>query len=222
MTRIFATLTALLVLSAGCARLPEILPPPLSFDGEADPFASVYPSGRWQLYHTIDADVPGGGIRHLAGGSVISSDAKSIERALMTLEGLVLFSGRDAGALTVERAVSPFDRSGFAHGLMADLRMLFFQPEARVLETGVLPDGSRVKRFQSDGGDTTDLLVREDGTWSIHRYAGTKLECAIEARDVRAGEITDGAVFAQTLTLNRPGLLGYTLEMRLVEALRLE
>jgi len=224
MNRLLTALFLLLVLTTGCARLPEILPVSVpDAGGTADPFLGVYPSGRWQLYHTIDARVPGGGTRHLTGVSVISSETGRIQCALMTLEGLVLFSGGYMeGDLTVDRAVSPFDRSGFAQGLMADLRLLFFRSGTRAIETGILADGSRVKRYQSDDGDTTDLIVREDGTWTIHRYTGTKLECAIEARDVRASETTDGETFAQTLTLNRPGLLGYTLEMHLVEALRLE
>lgn len=224
MNRLLTALFLLLVLATGCARLPAILPPPISnIAGAADPFRDIYPSGRWQLYHTIEARVPGGGTHHLTGVSVISSDTRQIQCALMTIEGLVLFSGgyKD-GTLTVDRVVSPFDRDGFAQGLVDDLRLLFFQPEASARETGVLSDGDRVRRYPSDDGGTTDLILRKDGIWTIHRYAGSKLECTVTARDVRADESTDGAPFARTLILNRPGLLGYTLEMTLVEALRLK
>jgi hypothetical protein len=105
---------------------------------------------------------------------------------------------------------------------MEDLKLLFFQPGTRARQTGVLAGGSRVKRFQWDDGHTTDLIVRRDDTWIIHRYADAKLECTVEARDVRVDKSTDGEAFAQMLTLKRPGLLGYTLEMTLVEALRLK
>ncbi len=208
MNRLLIVLSALMTLLTGCARLPDILPAPVSSAVKADPFAAVYPSGRWQLYHTIDAKVPGGEIQHLAGVAVISSDAGSIECALMTLEGLVLFSGRDngAGILTVDRAVAPFDRQGFAEGLMADLRLLFFQPQSPPLQTGILSNGAWVKRFQSKD----------------HQYVGAKIACTVAAGDVLADETTEGAKFAQTLTLNRPGLLGYRLAMRLVEARRLK
>lgn len=224
MNRLLIVLSALMTLLSGCARLPDILPAPVSSAVKADPFAAVYPSGRWQLYHTIDAKVPGGEIQHLVGVAVISSDAESIEWALMTLEGLVLFSGRDngAGILTVNRAVAPFDRQGFAEGLMADLRLLFFQPQSPPRQTGILSNGAWVKRFQSKDHDTIDLIVEKDGRWTLHQYVGAKIACTVAAGDVLADETTEGAKFAQTLTLNRPGLLGYRLAMRLVEARRLK
>lgn len=69
--------------------------------------SDIFPSGRWQLTHAIDATVMGEKKSGLLGVSVLSSADRTLRCALMTIEGFVLFSGRFDGQLTVERALSP-------------------------------------------------------------------------------------------------------------------
>ena len=216
-------LIASLTLVSGCARLPAIVPGSYpAADPTRDIVGRIFPSGEWQFSHVIKATVPGGKTVEMIGVSVISSTEKSIRCALMTLEGLVLFSGRFDGKLIVERAVSPFDRPGFAEGLMSDLSLLFFPPEATMIGAGRLPGGAWVVRFRSVEEITTDLVLRNDQTWAINEYAsGSKLIRSIEARDISPVGNDGKSMTAKNVLLNRPGLLGYRLDMHLSEAIQL-
>lgn len=215
----FLPLLLVLALSASCARLPRIMPDTRSVpEASIAPF-TVFPSGRWQLTHAIEAIVPGGKKSGLIGVSVLSSSERRLECALMTLEGLVLFAGRYDGRLIIERALSPFDRPGFAKGLIDDLLLLFFKPDGAMLKTGVSPDGARVSRFGSSSGGATDVVLRGDHAWAVHKYSsGHKLERSIEARDRVPVGAAEEIVFAGHLTLKRHGLMGYQLDLRLVDA----
>jgi hypothetical protein len=227
MKRIFPLISFILtlVLSASCARLPPIVPDRGSRpDGTIASRTDIFPSGRWQLTHAIDAAVMGEKKSGLLGVSVLSSSNRTLQCALMTVEGFVLFAGRFDGLLTVERALSPFDRPGFAKGLMDDLILLFFMPDGLMLQTGVLPDGASVSRFGSDssGGETIDVLIRDDHAWAVHKYDSRhRLERSIEASGMTGIGSGEEVPFARRLTLKRHGLMGYQLDLRLVEAVAL-
>lgn len=214
-------LTALITSPAltACARLPAIYPDTVSASVEAALDCSqIFPDGRWQLYHTIEATAPGNHKSTLSGVAVLSSEDRSIQWALMTVEGFVLFSGRFDGSLVVDRAIAPFDRPGLAQGLMADLMMLYFPPTGPLLATGRLETGDRVCRY-GKMNDATDIVVKNDDTWSIRRYGSDgKLR-----RSIIADRMTsiDGRRFPERMVLESPGLLGYRLEMHLAEAVRL-
>lgn len=212
-----------LTITAGCAHLPAIVPDSHpAADPVRDAVSRIFPSGDWQFSHAIKATVPGGKTIEMVGVSVLSSADNSIRCALMTLEGFVLFSGRFDGGLTVERAVSPFDRPGFAEGLMSDLSLLFFAPKSPMVSWGRLPDGAGVARFRSKEQVTTDLVIREDQTWAIYEYSpGSKLVRSVEAREISPIEGDGKNMAAKNIVLKRPGLLGYQLDMRLVEAIHL-
>lgn len=213
-------LMALLVSVTGCAQLPKIQP-----DSDLHPVPAKYdcqgafPHGRWQLFHIIEATVPGGQKRSLTGVSVVSSRDRSIGWALMTVEGFVLFSGRFDGTLTIDRAIAPFDRPGFAQGLLDDLMLLFFAPQAPHITTGRLENGAYVCRYGSPE-ETTDLVYGDDGAWSLRQYTSNHRL----SRTVVADEMTTVAddAFAGHLVLKMHGVAGYQLELRLVEAIPLK
>jgi hypothetical protein len=210
----------ILVMTAACARLPEVRIP----KGYA-PLPSqllcreVFPRGRWQIHHAIEADVPGGGKTVLTGVTVLDSRERTIESALMTVEGFVLFRGRYDGELTVDRAISPFDRPGYAQGLMEDLKLLFLSPAGTLCRSGQMAPGERVCRYcMADA--TVDILVRFDSTRQIRQYdARHRLRRSI---DIDAMAADDGAAFGKKLTLKRHGLLGYRLNLTLLEAVPLD
>ena len=68
---------------------------------------------------------------------VTSLAGDEISCALMTVEGLTLFAAvfKTGAEPEVRRAVPPFDRPGFARGLMADVRTIFVQPPAETCFT---------------------------------------------------------------------------------------
>jgi len=94
-------IAAVLALTTACARLPEIYLPigydPLPSHVEC---REMFPQGRWQMHHAIQATVPGGGKTILTGVTVLSSQDRTIDSALMTVEGFVLFKGRYDGTLS--------------------------------------------------------------------------------------------------------------------------
>jgi hypothetical protein len=209
-----------LAMTTACARLPEIRIPtgyaPLPSHVRC---REVFPQGRWQMYHAIEADVPGGGKTVLTGVTVLDSRKRTIESALLTVEGFVLFRGRWDGKLTVDRAIAPFDRPAMAEGLMEDLRLLFFAPQGRLCQSGQMAPGERVCRYcQADA--TIDILVRFDATRQIRQYdARHRLRRTI---DIQAMTAVDAVPFAKKLTLKRRGLLGYQLNLTLLEAIPLD
>jgi hypothetical protein len=200
-----------------CARLPKIDPNP---PGHPSPPVSacrdLFPHGRWQLYHSIEATLPDGRKTILTGATVFSSEDRSIRWALMTVEGFVLFSGRWHNKITVDRAVPPFDRPGFAQGLIDDLRLLLFAPQAPLVTTGRLEQGDPACRFGSSQS-TIDIAVKEDGSRIVRQYASNRKM----VRSVVADDLTriDQGLFARHLILKHYGILGYQLELHLIEAI---
>ena len=207
-----------LIALTACARLPRIDPFPAGYSSAAA-CRDMYPHGRWQLLHSIEATLPGGGKQILTGVSVLSSKDRTIRWALMTVEGFVIFSGRWNGVLSVDRAVPPFDRPGFAEGLMADLRLLFFAPQGPLLSTGRLEQGVPVCRFGS-AENTIDIAMPRDGSRIVCQYGSNhRLARSIVAD---APPAASRSAFPRHLVLKHPGVLGYQLELKLIEAIPLD
>jgi hypothetical protein len=218
MRRLLAISVCLIVLTS-CARLPQIDPYPAGHPSETSKCRDLFPHGRWQLFHSIEATLPGGDRQILTGVSILSSENRSIRCALMTVEGFVIFSGRWNGELTVERTVPPFDRPGFAEGLMSDLRLLFFAPQDPLLFEGRFPQGCPVCRYGS-AESTIDIAMPGDGSWTVHQYGSNhRLSRSIVAE---APLPTNRGSFSRHLVLKRHGVLGYQLELRLIEAIPID
>ncbi len=218
MKRLLA-LSFCLVAMTACARLPRIDPYPSGHQTRtASACRDLFPHGRWQLFHSIEATLPGGDKQILTGVSVLSSQEPSIQWALMTVEGFVIFSGSWNGALTVDRALPPFDRPGFAEGLMTDLRLLFFDPQDPLLATGRLEQGDPVCRFGS-AEYTIDIATKRDGSRVVRQYdSNHRLTRSIMADPPPTAQ----GAFSRRLVLKRPGIIGYQLELKLIEAIPLD
>lgn len=216
---VMTALLLLLVSLAACAKLPIIQIPEDSGQIPSQPSCGdLFPKGRWQMHHAIEATI-GGRKTLLTGVTVLSSQDRSIESALMTVEGFVLFSGRYDGALTVDRAVAPFDRPGFAQGLMDDLMLLFFAPRAPLCATGQVDPKDRICRY-CQSNQTTDIVVTTQNTRQIRHYTSrNRLDRSIEAGDIID---VDGTPFAQRMILTNHGMLGYQLVLKLLEAVPLK
>jgi hypothetical protein len=210
---------AALLLAASCAMPQRDVPPQIMPVADSvimpPPCASLFPAGRWQFVHTIAFRTDQG--EGTALGVVVLSETE-IRCALMTVEGLTLFEARAAGEAAPEviRAIPPFDRPGFATGLMRDIRLIFRPPPGKA-EAGRLADGGPICRFAT-AGTVTDILPREDGCWSIHAYTGRTRTRTIQARACRP--IASAAIPGRLeLTAGEPD--GYSLTMELVSAERL-
>ncbi len=204
-------------LITACAQLPRIRALPFD-DASRLNCDQVFPAGRWQFHHLIKATVGGRAMGRLTGVSVVSTLTGTIECALMTMEGLVLFSARYDGRVTVTRAIAPFDRTGFAEGLVADLRLLYFKPEAPLQAHGQLADGEQVCRYNTPGGAVTDVVVKDPHHWAIHAYSANNRRL----RTIEATGPLAGSGPARELTIQSRGLIEYVLELKLIEAISLE
>ena len=232
-TILFACLAAAL-LTTSCAVEHKQLQPKLSrTTGGTDALArcaALFPQGRWQFVHAIDFRMADGSGGNALG--VVVLDGDQIQTALMTVEGLTLFEASSSSDDNIEvfRSITPFDRPGFAAGLMHDVRTLFRPPAGRA-RYGSLVNGSRVCRYEA-GPATTDIIPGPDGCWQLSTYGHlqqTRFDgCLLtETRHERPRTRTitadscqsqGGAVIPQTLLLAVPGPAGYTLNMRLVTA----
>jgi hypothetical protein len=137
-----------------------------------------FTSTSCRYVHSLDAELPGGTRMTVMGVSVIEPEADTIQAAIMTLEGLVLFDATASGSsLKVHRALPPFDGPQFADGLMRDVRFIFMFPAGAPKTTGRLDDGSSVCRYHDNFGITVDVIAHPDQGWEVQQYSafGKKL-----------------------------------------------
>lgn len=208
-------------LIAACSGRPTLQLVPVSPD---DPLPAacraVFPQEKWQFTHAIEAAYPGGGESLLMGVTVVDPAQQTVDCALMTVEGFVLLQAHMGKTLRVERAVYPFDREGFAAGMLADIRLMFLEPAAEHIQTGwpggqAAPDDKPVCRYTGKAGMTTD--VRPGSGWQINRYASR----GNLVRTVVAESAGGQAGFPGRLRLRATGPAGYNLEMKLISAERI-
>ena len=216
--RLLALAAVLLFLS--CARLPTIVP--VAGQDPCRPTAGcsrIFPAGKWQLLHSIEADLPGGRRTVMMGLTVLSSRLRSNRSVIMSLEGFVVFDGEVNQGLKVHRALPPFDSPGFAEGLMEDIRLIFFKPEGPAAECGKLTDGSIVCRYKNPNGGIVDIVLRSNGTCESRYYDREQrlIRIVRVPADARTG---DG--MPQTIELTAQGEQTYKLVMTLLEAVPLD
>lgn len=203
---------------SGCAGLPR-LQPFVPQAGVEPPF----PRGHWQLVHRIEARFPGNHKALMMGALELVSVTGRLSCALMTVEGFTLFSAScDPGApvpLAITRAVPPFDGPGFAEGLMADLRLLFFVPRNARRQMGKAGQHPVWRYHHRDGG-TTDVKALTANQFQIERYTA-------DAKPIRRAMLsmtpstTSGQDMAQEILLEALDDARYTLRLDLIDAVPL-
>ena len=216
------------LLCIGCILISCSLLPCLQPADHADRMAllqtcqRLFPKGKWQFVHSIEAVMPGGQKGLVMGVTVISSRDKTAHCVLMTIEGLVVFDARYDRELVINRAVAPFDREGFAAGLISDIQLIFFIPQGPLLEAGNDPKGASVCRYQSPDGQFVDLVIDADHTRHIRQYtAQRRLRRTVDVFFTKPESDGGGPDFPDRLELTAHGVAGYTLVMDLVEAVPL-
>jgi hypothetical protein len=216
MKQLIIIIAALSLLSA-CSRLPNIVE-----DSTRQPKPSEqscrmsFPQGKWQLQHAIEATVRGRQMGKLIGAMVLSSKERTIQCALMTIEGMVLFSAQYDGQLTVDRAVKPFDRPGFAGGLMDDLMLMFFAPEGQG-QVGRTLDGDEICRYPYPENFVTDIIVHDPDRWMINRYdTRGRLLRTVSVDRGNTARYAGRSGIAQYITLESRSGDDYRLELTLI------
>jgi len=176
---------------------------------------AIYPNGRWQFVHTVDFTINGRRSGSLLGVTVVEENGQ-MSCALLTLEGLTLFAARLTDTTEIMRAVAPFDRTGFAEGLMKDVQTLFTRPQSAGRSTGRTADGREVCRLRGPDGRITDIIPTGRGCYDLRTSTKNgRLSRTVTARDCLT--IDDQAI-PKNLVLNVAGPEGYSLSMTLVSA----
>lgn len=170
---------------------------------------NVFPHGKWQFAHVIEANLPGGRDVQLMGVIEVSTQPKRIHAVMMTIEGLVLFDGLEDDKLTINRSVAPFDSIGFAKGLMEDIRLMFLKPDGQPMGAGITENGFEVCRYRVSDHAVIDVMVRSEDMLEIRKYENERLIRKVVA------ELSQGSVPEKiTFTAYEPAK--YRLNLRLI------
>lgn len=204
-------------LLTACSSLPEIKPagPDLQ-PNLRERCQSVFPAGPHQFVHSIEARLPDDS-RSMAIGIVTLDPGTDVIRCvIMTIEGFVLFDARYQQAVTVNRAVYPFDSPEFAKNMMADIRFIFFQPGGQFVAEGVFSNGFAGCRWRDSEGLAVDVVLNQQRGWLIRQY---------DVSDHLSGQVRANALNPEgipgEIELSRYRFPGYTLKMTLLQAERL-
>jgi hypothetical protein len=204
---------------AGCAPQKPVYLPELTATGNEaghNACATVFPQGRFQFVHSIEFAMADDPVSTVIGVTSLAND--EISCALMTVEGLTLFAAVFKTGLEpeVRRAIPPFDRAGFAVGLMQDVRTIFVPPPAEHVRYGSLADKSPVCRSTAADGQVTDIMPAGNGCWRITTYTAERvIDRSVVARSCRKN---GGALIPEYLELTGFGREKYTLKMKLITA----
>lgn len=210
-------IAAAVILVLACSQLPRIPPAP---EGPPTPdvcekSGAVFPQGKWQVLHSIKAEMPDGRHFMAMGLTVFSPGPRTCRSVIMTFEGFVVFDGEYDGRLIVHRALPPFDSPHFAGGLMEDIRLIFFEPQGPVVAAGTLGSGATVCRREAPDGGRIDITQTREGEWELHRYDPAGRLTRTVRPLAKAG---GGDGFPETVALTAHGEQGYKLILDLVEA----
>jgi hypothetical protein len=204
------------LLCVACAGPPALQPlPPAQATRALDRCRRLFPDSAWRMVHTIAAELPGQQTRTVIGISLVYPRHRTIQAVLMTVEGLVLFDAVYGQTLDVHRALPPFDSDEFARGLMQDVQLIFLEPDAKTVETGMWGADGRGCRYRCKDGRTVDVIAQEDGSWQLSLYDGRRPLRQINADPCRS-DASDRIPCRLSLTAH--GRLSYHLDMSLIEA----
>lgn len=168
--------------------------------------------GKYRLVHALETVMPDGAKGTAVGVLVADPRTLGFRTALMTIEGFVLFDAEAGEALTVHRAVPPFDAPAFAEALAEDIRLAFFPPGEVPTAWGAGEEGAMVCRFERADGRLVEVLTFTGGVMAIRLY-GTGQDLLKTIKMVPPERLG----LAETLEI-RGGWPPYTLRLRLLES----
>lgn len=216
--RIYSLL--LLLLLPSCTITPPVSRPALhevTYTSHSKDFCSgMFVQKACELVHSITFTMENGYGATLLG--VIAIDGGKIKATLMGVEGFVLFAADqdEDKTIRVHKSLPPFDKPGFAEGLMRDVRTLFIIPEYVDLLLGETGDHETVCRYMEEDGRVLDVIAGEAGYRRIVIYdAEGKREQLVRAKRYKAFE---GVSLAESIELTSFGVGAYTLQLNLLRA----
>ncbi|MDP2645210.1 MAG: hypothetical protein Q8P24_09740 [Desulfobacterales bacterium] len=216
-------LFSILGLITACSGLPKVHPhkttPPAKLQRDC---GQLFPQGKWQFVHSIEAAMPEGQKGMLLGVTRISSVDQTIQTVIMTIEGMVLFDARYDRQLVINRSVRPFDSGDMAGGLIKDIQLIFFRPPGPLVASGTLANGTAACRYQNPGQQVLDIIKHSDHRWELQLYNQGHKKIRTVEMFFSSDEIKPAPLHVPNrLKLTFHGYPGYTLDMSLLEAITL-
>ena len=212
--RTFSLLILLTLLSA-CAHQPDIPPTSKQLAKKIQTECErIFSQKDRQLLYRIQARLPNNKKKTLLGLTQIYPRTRQLHCALMTIEGLVLFEAGYDNTLSIQRAVPPFDKEGFAKGILADICLIFFRPAAIKITAGTTAAGEKICRYELADHQLEEIILLPKNQSKIRRYH-------------RKGKLYRSVVFqpesnpqkvAEQIELKAYGFFGYQLNLTLIEA----
>jgi len=153
------SLIAVLMLCTGCLSIPEteLLP---GAPEDLETCFVLFPSGPWECVHKIEAVIQEGMSSSLLGITKGDPAGRKLHTLLLTPEGFILFEAEQhEDAISVLKAMAPFDSPAFARGLMEDVNLLFFPPQGRPSKLGKRADGALVCRWERPDGSRREIAL---------------------------------------------------------------
>ncbi len=216
--RIACFLACCLLVSCTTAQVPSVpqLQRVSTVDAKEEICEHAFIQGDWQFVHSITFAMNNGYGATLVGVTVLQGE--KLKTALMGVEGFVLFEAEqeESGRVVVRRAMPPFDKTGFAAGLMRDVQTLFVEPEYAGRMLAENTEGDRICRYTAENNQVTDVVTAEPGWNRINLYdTQGMLQQAITAQNYK--EVAGESVPEQ-VQLTAIGTQGYTLQLQLLRA----
>jgi hypothetical protein len=172
-------LIAALMLCTGCLAVPETTLVPGTPE-DLQRCAMLFPPGPWECVHKIEAVIQGGMSSCLLGITKGDPAARKLHTVLLTPEGFVLFEGiQHEDAVSVLKAVAPFDSSAFARGLMKDVNLLFLQPTGQPSRWGRTGNGTILCQWERSDGYREEITLSKDARISLQDRHGDPVKEAV-------------------------------------------
>ena len=208
-----------------CTSLPKLDPINPSITPEVHQRCSdVFLEGKWRFVHLIEFTMPGNKKSFVMGITVISPEEKKINSVIMTIEGFVFLDAYYDQKVVINRAISPFDSIDLVRGMMDDIKLMFFQPEGSLLESGVSSHGSHVCRYKNAAGRVIDVIANSGCDWEMRQYnpGGTLIKTVKADHCKKVPGSPNKIGLPGRIKLASRGINGYALAFELKEVKRLK
>ncbi|MCP4371426.1 MAG: hypothetical protein GY797_25400 [Deltaproteobacteria bacterium] len=213
----------LLLGTVSCAGLPKLDPVIPSVIPEIHKRCSyVFLEGKWRFVHLIEFAMPGNKKSFVMGITVISYKERKIESVIMTIEGFVFLDAYYDQKVVINRGIPPFNSIEFVRGMMDDIKLMFFKPEADLVESGMSGDGSHICRYKNNAGSAIDVITNSGCNWEIQQYdPGGALIKTVKADQCKILPGSSNKIgFPGRIKLASRGIKRYALAFELIEAKR--
>lgn len=216
--RIACLLVCALLASCSIRQAPSMpeLTAITAIDGTEESCEQNFVKGDWQFVHSITFSMSNDYGTTLVGITVLQGE--TLKTALMGVEGFVLFEAEQErhGQVVVQRAMPPFDKAGFAEGLMQDVQTLLVEPEYVKRTFAKNTVNELICRYITENNQVTDVVTASPGWNRINVYNKQgMLQQAITATDYK--EVA-GASIPERIQLSTSGVQSYTLNLQLLSA----